>query len=73
MVGLLALAHDRACEAGLARALDDDIEAGRLPDLAALQARFGPDPAAIPNVDVRLSTLADYDDLVDPAGMGEAA
>ncbi len=73
MVGLLALAHDRACEADLGNALDEGLAAGRLPDLAALQARFGPDPAAIPVVEVRLSTLSDYDSLVDVAVMGEAA
>lgn len=78
MVGLLALAHDRACEAELAEILQEDLEAGRLPDLVALQARFGPDPAAVPIVEVRLSTLADYDRLVDGAAindtaMGEAA
>lgn len=73
MVGLLALAHDRACEADLATALSDDLAAGRLPDLAALQARFGPDPVAVPVVEVRLSRLADYDSLVDDTVMGEAA
>lgn len=73
MVGLLALAHDRACEADLATLLDDDLAAGRLPDLAALQARFGPDPTTIPLVDVRLASLCDYDSLVDGTVMGEAA
>ncbi len=33
MVGLLALAHDRACEAELAEAIDAELDAGRLPDL----------------------------------------
>src|SRR5262249_30120421 len=33
MVGLLALAHDRACEAELAHAIDADLDAGDLPDL----------------------------------------
>ncbi len=73
MVGLLALAHDRACESELAAILDDDLDAGSLPDLAALQARFGPDPAAVPVVEVRLSMLTDYDSLVDGTVMGEAA
>jgi hypothetical protein len=36
MVGLLALAHDRACEAELAMALDGELDAGRLPDLDTL-------------------------------------
>ena len=30
MVGLLALAHERGCEADLAQALDQDLAAGRL-------------------------------------------
>jgi hypothetical protein len=34
MVGLLALAHDRACEAELAEAIDAGLDAGRPPDLA---------------------------------------
>ena len=43
MVGLLALAHDRACEAELAdRAATAILDAGELPDLAALQQRFMP-------------------------------
>ena len=38
MVGLLALAHERACEAELAQLLTRDLDAGRLPDLTALRA-----------------------------------
>jgi len=34
MVGLLALARDRACEAELAQAIDAEVDAGRLPNLA---------------------------------------
>lgn len=33
MVDLLALAHERGCEAGLADQLAADLDAGRLPDL----------------------------------------
>jgi hypothetical protein len=36
IVGLLALAHDRACEAELAGAIDAELDAGRLPDLDTL-------------------------------------
>ena len=46
MVDLLALAHDRGCEAELAECLAADLGAERLPDMAALRARFAPDPAA---------------------------
>jgi hypothetical protein len=38
MVDLLALAHERACEADLAARLDEDLAAGRLPDLKHLRA-----------------------------------
>ena len=63
-VELLALAHDRACEAELAEALDADIDAGRLPDLAFLRAYFGPDPASVPLIDVAVVPLSAYDELV---------
>ena len=53
MVGLLALAHERACEAELAVAMEEELDAGRLPDLAALTERFAPKTAAAPNVDCR--------------------
>ncbi len=71
-VELLALAHDRGCEADLARALEEDLAAGRRPDLAALRARFSPDPAALPHVVVRLAPLCDYDALLTDV-LGEAA
>src|SRR5499425_2740087 len=48
MVGLLALAHDRACEAELADAIDADLDAGRLPELDRLRERFTTDRVAIP-------------------------
>ena len=63
-VELLALAHDRACEAELAEALDADVDAGRLPDLAFLRAYFGPDPASVPLIDVAAVPLSIYDELV---------
>src|SRR4030088_2021624 len=44
VVGLLALAHDRACEAELAQAIDAELDAGRPPNLDALGRRFAPDP-----------------------------
>src|SRR5437762_5572338 len=63
MVGLLALAHDSACEADLAHAIDADLDAGCLPDLASLRDRFKPDQAAIPHVAVELVPLSAYDEL----------
>ena len=63
MVGLLALAHDRACEAELAEAIEAELDAGRLPDLDRLGRRFAPDPAAIPDITVELVPLHLYDEL----------
>jgi len=63
MVGLLALAHDRACEAELADAIDAALDAGGLPDLDALHERFKPECAAIPDVAVALVPLSTYDEL----------
>jgi len=73
MVDLLALAHDRGCEADLAGLLAADLEARRLPDLAALTARFAPDPARLPHVVVTLAPLDAYDGLVGSARTGDAA
>jgi hypothetical protein len=50
MVGLLALAHDRACEAELAEAIEAALDAGELPQLDRLRERFKPDGAAIPTL-----------------------
>ena len=72
MVDLLALAHDRGCEAELAMLLTADLAAGQLPDLATLRTRFAPDPARLPEVVVHLTPLVDYDQLLG-AAMGEAA
>jgi transposase InsO family protein len=69
MVELLAMAHERACEAELADLLAEDVAADRLPDMAALRERFAPDPAALPEVVVELVPLTAYDALL----VGEAA
>jgi hypothetical protein len=63
MVGLLALAHDRACEAELADAIEAELDAGRLPDLDRLRERFLPDAAVIPDIVVELAPLSLYDEL----------
>ena len=42
MVGLLALAHDHACEAELAHAIAADLDAGDLSDLDRLRDRLRP-------------------------------
>jgi hypothetical protein len=63
MVALLALAHDRACEAELAIMIDADLDAGRLPDIACLSAHFRPAATPVPNVTVELVPLGAYDEL----------
>lgn len=67
-VALLALAHDRACEAELAAALSEQLEHGGLPDLAALRTRFEPPPLALPLVTVDLPAIASYDVLLPTLG-----
>ena len=62
-VQLLALAHEANCEAALAAAIDDCLQAGRLPDLDALQARFAPDPGAMPAIRLIPGQLANYAEL----------
>jgi hypothetical protein len=63
MVGLLGLAHDQACEAELAEAIDAELVAGRLPDLDTLGRRFASHPATLPDVTVVLAPLCLYDEL----------
>jgi len=63
MVALLLLAHERACEADLAAALEECLDVGVLPDLPALAERFAPVIAAVPEVIVTLPTLETYDAL----------
>ena len=71
MVGLLALAHERACETQLALAIEVELDAGRPPDLKALSERFGARIKAPPNVVVHLPPLAVYDEIA--VVRGEAA
>ena len=62
-VELLALAHERTCEAELAVSIEEELDAGRLPDLAILRERFGPSPASVPVVKVTFVPLSVYDEL----------
>ena len=64
MVNLLALAHERGCEAELATLLEADLAASQLPDLTTLRARFAPDPAALPEIVVHLVPLTAYEALL---------
>lgn len=74
LVDLLALAHDRGCEAALAEQIEDDMRQKQIPDVAALRARFAPRADGLPKVEVRLGALAAYNTLLSaPTMMQEAA
>ena len=78
LVELLSLAHERAVEAELAAALDATLEAGELPDVAELRARFVPSEVRLPEVHVALPTVASFDALLTsvanaPPGIGDGA
>ena len=62
-VELLALAHERACEAELAELIDMELDDGRRPDLDVLRSCFAPDAMSIPDVAVELAPLSSYDEL----------
>jgi hypothetical protein len=68
IVELLALAHDRGCEAELAEHLDAALQARELPDMDALRAHFAPDPSRLPTVVVRLGSLNAYEALLCAGG-----
>ncbi|MGH6985027.1 MAG: IS21 family transposase [Stellaceae bacterium] len=62
-VELLALAHERGCEAELAALIEADLDAGQMPDPAILRERFTPSPTAVPAIKVKLVALSTYDEL----------
>lgn len=70
-VDLLALAHDRGCEAELAAQLEEDLHQKRLPDIAALTALFAPSSDSLPGVEVQLADLSAYDQLLGNAPIAE--
>jgi hypothetical protein len=72
MVGLLALAHERGCEADLAAELDRLIEVNAMPDLDVLERRFAPAPGRVPDVTVTLPSPALYDALLVADTLPEA-
>jgi hypothetical protein len=73
MVDLLALAHDRGCEAELAAQIEEDLRQKRLPDIAALRALFAPSADSLPRVEVQLADLSAYDQLLGNAPMTQEA
>ena len=66
-VKLLALAHEENCEAALAAEIDACLQAGKLPELDRLKARFAPETGAMPDVRVIRAPLAGYGELLGPA------
>jgi hypothetical protein len=62
-VELLALAHECACEAELAQAIEALLELGRVPDLGAMRQRFRPRATLIPDIIVDLAPLDLYEEL----------
>ena len=70
-VDLLALAHDRGCEAELAEHLEEDLRQRRTPDIPTLRALFGPSQEALPTVKVQMADLASYNQLVSNAASAQ--
>jgi hypothetical protein len=56
-VDLLALAHDRGCEAELAEHLEEDLRQRRIPDIPTLRALFGPSEDVFPAVTMQMADL----------------
>ena len=67
MVDLLSIAHERNCEAALARERAAAVKTGTTPDLAVLRKKFAPDPADLPQVVARLAPLGAYESLIGGA------
>ena len=65
-VELLALAHDRGCEAELAEYLEEDLRQQRTPDTRTLRELFGPSDYTLPIVRVQ-ADLASYNTLASNA------
>jgi hypothetical protein len=68
MVGLLDLAATGACEADLAVRLDAILDAGQLPDLAALEAALAPKTPPVVDVTIPAPDLAAYNRLLARSG-----
>lgn len=76
MVALLALAHERGCEAELAAELAEQMRheqgigttAPFVVDLTALRVRFAARPGTLPEIVVHLPPVASYDALLPSMG-----
>jgi hypothetical protein len=73
VVEALALAHERGCEADLAAFLAERLDAGAVPDLDELRARFAPRSGTLPQVTVALTPLSAYEALTVAAPVEEAS
>lgn len=63
--------NDRSCEAELAAQIEEDLRQHRLPDIPALRALFAPAHGSLPEVEVHLTDLSSYDQLVGNAAIIE--
>jgi len=72
-IALLALAHEEACEAELAHALDAILAAGATPDVDVLRQRFARRDVPAPGVVVTLPSSATYDALLETSTWMETA
>ncbi|WP_080697357.1 IS21 family transposase [Brucella intermedia] len=71
-VELLSLAHERNVEAALAEVIQHELNAGALPTIDNMRDRFAPSPARVPQVNVNLGRLVDYDQLIGTHAEGGA-
>jgi hypothetical protein len=77
MVALLALAHERGCEAELAAVLTEQMREAPegasatafVIDVSALRACFAPTPTIMPEIVVNLPPVAGYDALLPSMGV----
>ena len=73
MVSLLALAHDRGCEAELGATLAEQMQRPRAAgsaaiDVPALRLRFAPAATVLPDIVVMFPSVASYDALLPSVG-----
>ena len=73
MADLLALPHDRGCEAELAARLEEGLRQKRLPDIKTLTALFAPSPDSLPRAEVQLADLSACDRLLGNVPIAEEA
>lgn len=66
MVDLLALAHEKNCEAELAKLIAETLAAGQLPDAGSLQQQLTAACAELPeDREVKLTELSSFDRLLE--------